>query len=601
MVNERKTENIVRQHFNKYLKEITIEEQSSDNLKIKKLLSSASKSGEGCGFPEFIIQYKNNPDFLIVIECKADLTKHESSLKDKFKDYSVDGVLLYSSYLSKDFDVLSIAVSGQDKKNLKISHFLQVKGEKIATPIFADELLSSEDYLNGYIKSPEKFRQDYEKLIDFSKALNDMLHHILQVKEDMRALLVSSILISLESESFKRSYKTYEKGKQLVRFLVQTCIDQFEKGNINNLKIENLKIAYQNLTIIDKLVEGSNLKELIILIEDNIKDFIKTHKYFDVLGQLYIEFLRYANSDKGLGIVLTPPHITEFMCELAEVNKNSVVFDNCTGTGGFLVTAMKLMIEDAKGDANKIKNIKKNQLVGVENKSHIFVLACSNMFIHQDGKSNILNGSCFDDEFIEIVKKFNPTVGLLNPPYKSDKKNDVDEYEFILNNLDCIEQGGRCVAIIPMQSATAQSGKVLEFKKKLLSKHTLEAVFSMPDELFFNSKVNAVTCVMVLTSKRPHPINKKVYFGYYKDDSFVKRKNKGRIDLYSKFEKEIKREWITSYMNKEETPGFSVMKVIRPEDEWCAEAYMETDYKSLSEEDFIRSIKNYLYYKELFS
>ena len=601
MANERKTENIVRQHFNKYLKEITIEEQSSDNLKIKKLLSSASKSGEGCGFPEFIIQYKNNPDFLIVVECKADLTKHESSLKDKFKDYSVDGVLLYSSYLSKDFDVLSIAVSGQDKKNIKISHFLQVKGDKTATPIFADELLSPEDYLNGYIKSPEKFRQDYEKLIDFSKALNDMLHHILQVKEDLRALLVSSILISLESESFKRSYKTYEKGKHLVTFLVQTCIDQFEKGNINNLKIENLKIAYQNLTIIDKLVEGSNLKDLIILIEDNIKDFIKTHKYFDVLGQLYIEFLRYANSDKGLGIVLTPPHITEFMCELAEVNKNSVVFDNCTGTGGFLVTAMKLMIEDAKGDTNKIKNIKKNQLVGVENKSHIFVLACSNMFIHQDGKSNILNGSCFEDEFIEIVKKFKPTVGLLNPPYKSDKKNDVDEYEFILNNLDCIEQGGRCVAIIPMQSATAQSGKVLEFKKKLLSKHTLEAVFSMPDELFFNSKVNAVTCVIVLTSKRPHPINKKVYFGYYKDDGFVKRKNKGRIDLYSKFEKEIKKEWITSYINKEEAPGFSVMKVIRPEDEWCAETYMETDYKSLSEEDFIRSIKNYLYYKELFS
>ena len=73
------------------------------------------------------------------------------------------------------------------------------------------------------------------------------------------------------------------------------------------------------------------------------------------------------------------------------------------------------------------KNIKKNQLVAVENKSHIFVLACSNMFIHQDGKSNILNGSCFEDEIIEIVKKFKPTVGLLNPPYKSDKKNDVDE------------------------------------------------------------------------------------------------------------------------------------------------------------------------------
>ena len=138
------------------------------------------------------------------------------------------------------------------------------------------------------------------------------------------------------------------------------------------------------------------LCDIITDINENIKDFIKTHEYFDVLGQLYIEFLRYANSDKGLGIVLTPPHVTEFMAELAEVNKDSVVYDNCTGTGGFLVSAMSLMIEDARGDQAKIKNIKRRQLVGVGYQAHIFALACSNMFIHQDGKSNILNGSCFD-------------------------------------------------------------------------------------------------------------------------------------------------------------------------------------------------------------
>ena len=77
----------------------------------------------------------------------------------------------------------------------------------------------------------------------------------------------------------------------------------------------------------------------------------------------------------------------------------------------------------------------------------------------------------------------------------------MDEYEFILNNLDCLEQGGKCVAIIPMQSALAQTGKVFEYKKKVLEQHTLEAVFSMPDELFFNSKVGVVSCIMVFTAK----------------------------------------------------------------------------------------------------
>ncbi|MDR2411137.1 MAG: N-6 DNA methylase [Candidatus Peribacteria bacterium] len=46
----------------------------------------------------------------------------------------------------------------------------------------------------------------------------------------------------------------------------------------------------------------------------------------------------------------------------------------------------------------------------------------------------------------------------------------------------------------------------------MLQEHTLEAVFSMPNELFFNSKVNVVSCIMIFTAKKPHPQNKKVYF-----------------------------------------------------------------------------------------
>ena len=590
--NERKTESIVRKHFDKFLRDIIIEEQSSDNPKIKKLLSAASKSGLGGGYPEFIIQYKNNPDLIIVVECKADITKHESENKDRYKDFSVDGVLLYSSYLSREFDVLSIAVSGETAAGLKMSHFLQLKGEKNAVDIFGDKLLRAEDYFDGYIKSPEKFRQDYEKLLDFSKELNENLHKHKIVESD-RGLLISSILIALDNPAFSKSYKDYTSPKQLAEYLITTVKNEFQNGNIGETKLAVLTSSFGFIKTDTSLSGEDNvLRDIISDINENVKDFIKTHEYFDVLGQLYIEFLRYANSDKGLGIVLTPPHITEFMAELAEVNKNSTVYDNCTGTGGFLVSAMSLMIKDAKGDRSKIRKIKKNQLIGVEYQAHIFALALSNMFIHQDGKSNILKGSCFNKDIIEKAKSSKPTVGLLNPPYKS-KKSDEEELDFILNNLEALEQGGKCVAIIPLSLGQEQTGKILELKKKVLERHTLEGVFSMPNELFFNSKVATVTCIMVFTAKRPHPRHKKTFFGYYKDDGFVKRKNKGRIDLYQKFEKEIKNKWISTYMNREEEPGLSVMKEVRAEDEWSVESYMETDYSKFNDNMCIDKMLEY--------
>jgi len=593
MVNERKTEIITRNHFSKFLDSIYIEEQRSDNPKIDKLLKSASKKGGGKGYPEFIISYKTNPDLLVVIECKADVTKHESKDRDKYADFSIDGALLYASYLSKGFDVLAIAVSGETKQSLKVSHFLHLRDEKKATSIFGDKFLSVDDYLNGYLKSPEKFRQDYNSLLDFTKQLNEKLHTY-KILESQRSLLISSILIALENTAFKRSYASHKKPENLAVSLIQTVSDELESANITGKKLENLNTQFSFIKTDTSLSKKENvLKEIIDEIDENINAFIKTHRYFDVLGQLYIEFLRYANSDKGLGIVLTPPHITELFADLAQVNKNSIAYDNCTGTGGFLISAMKKMIADAKGDETKIKEIKSKQLIGTEYQSHIFALAVSNMYIHQDGKTNIINGSCFDEEIIEEVKSKKPTVGFLNPPYKSNKKTDTDELEFILNNLECLVDGGTCVAIVPMQSALATSGKVLELKKKLLEKHTLQAVLSMPDELFFNSKVGVVSCVMVFTAHRPHPNHKETYFGYYKNDGFVKRKNKGRIDAYGKWQ-EIKDKWLANFENRKNEAGFSVNQIITADMEWAAEAYMETDYSNLKDENFEDTILNYV-------
>lgn len=442
------------------------------------------------------------------------------------------------------------------------------------------------------MKSPEKFRQDYLTLLDFTKYLNEKLHTH-KILESHRSLLISCILIALDNPAFKTSYGSHKTARNLADSLVQTVSNELESANISGKKLENLNIQFGFIKTDTSLSTKSKvLKELIDEIDENINQFIKTHEYFDVLGQLYIEFLRYANSDKGLGIVLTPPHITDLFSELAQVNKNTIVFDNCTGTGGFLIAAMRKMILNAKGDETKIKNIKWNQLIGVEYQSHIYALAVSNMYIHQDGKTNIINASCFDRTVIEEVKAKNPTVGLLNPPYKS-KKSDIEELEFVLNNLEALVDGGKCFAIVPMKVALETKGRIIELKKRILSKHTLDAVLSMPDELFFNSKVGIVSCIMAFTAHKPHPKTKETFFGYFKNDGFEKRKHKGRIDVNGLWE-DIKENWVSLYINKKEIAGLSVNKIVSISDEWCAEAYMQTNYGSLTINDFRYSILNYL-------
>lgn len=117
------TDNIVRDYFRQFEDDIIIEQQSSSNPSIDKLLRNASKKGNGKGYPDFIIQYKKDANFLIIVEDKADKRHHESETKKQYADYAVDGVLLYASFLSKSFDVLAIAVSGTDKDDLKVSHF----------------------------------------------------------------------------------------------------------------------------------------------------------------------------------------------------------------------------------------------------------------------------------------------------------------------------------------------------------------------------------------------------------------------------------------------------------------------------------------------
>lgn len=595
-MNERITEEIVRAKFRPFLaKGFLLEEQKSKNPRIDKLLQSASKSGSGVGRPEFIISHEEDSDFLMVIECKADVKYHQSQTLDQYSKYAVDGALLYSSYLAKDFDVISLGVSGQSKRSLKATSYLQLKSQQTPKP-FLDGLHTLPIYKEKYIHDEDTRHQRYEILLDYNKILNQQLHNH-KIQEDKRSLLISGILIALEHDVFKSGFTKYKTSQQLANSLVNSIVDQLQLANIPEAKVDTLKQAYNfirtNRTLrTDKEFFINLIKE----VDEKINSFVKTYKFYDIFGEFYVEFLRYANSDKGLGIVLTPKHITELFCDIAGVTKDSVIFDNCCGTGGFLISAMRKMIAEAKHNKKKEKHIKGKQIVGIEYQDSIFPLACSNMIIHGDGQTNISNDDCFKTDVVAIRKKFHPNVGLLNPPFKTDKE-DTEELEFVLNNLEGLVQNALCVAVLPMQCALSQKGTRLALKEKIMEQHTLEAVMSLPGEIFYNSKVSTVTCAMVIRAHKPHPIGYKTYFGYWKDDGFVKRKNKGRVDG-GRWNK-IQAEWLTSFRNRDSVVGISVLQVVASKDEWCAEAYMETNYSKLTENDFIKTIQDYIAFQFL--
>lgn len=334
------------------------------------------------------------------------------------------------------------------------------------------------------------------------------------------------------------------------------------------------------------------MHELIKRLNEKVWPFISVYHDFDVVGQFYGEFLKYTGGDKkALGIVLTPRHITELCALLANVNKDSKALDICAGTGGFLISAMHQMFKSAVTEKDKAR-IRKDSLIGVEQQPNMFALAASNMMLRGDGKANLHQSSCFDEAVTEAVKECKCDVGLLNPPY-SQGDEDLHELYFVGQMLSCLRKGGIGIAVVPMNCAISPH----KARSELLKYHTLEAVMSLPDLLF--APVGVITCIMVFTAKIPHETsNKKSWFGYWKNDGFVKTKHLGRIDPDGKWPA-IRDRWVETFRNREIVPGESILQRVTVDDEWCAEAYMETDYSTLSADDFAAEIKRYVAFRIL--
>src|SRR6185436_16326026 len=589
-MSERITEDFVRTHFKSdaLFSVIKLEEQKSSIRKVNELLQRGSKHGKGgYGRPEFIISFRTqNTNYLIVIECKPTTIRHESKNRDKPKDYAVDGILHYSKILSQEYNIIGIAVSGLNINELQVSTFRWNIGEKKYKDEKTSKLLAVNDYLK--IFDNESFSENLKNIDIIQKAvfLNDEFHSY-SVTENGRCTIVNAILIGLLNNTFKKSYPTYENSADLAEGLIDGIKRVLKKGEIRNqdsILNEFQKIINEPIFKQEKIKRENEEKLTIEVIKDDFIDYIFKNVFplismndagIDVLGKFYTEFIRYAGSSQKQGLVLTPAHVTDFFCDLANLSVDDYVYDPCCGSGGFLISAMKRMLVLANNDNTKKENIKTSQLIGVERRPDMFTYACTNMMFRGDGKSNIYNGDCYNLEN-EIIKKHKPKIVFLNPPYDV---GNARQMEFIEHGLRVVSKTkGTVVAIVQMSCAIKNEKELIAVKKRLLQNHRLKAVISMPVELF--SPIGVITCVMVWEAMKPNS-DFETWFGYLKDDGFEKRKHKGRIDVKHKWEK-IKTDFIKTYNNSKEIAGLSVKKNVTEEDEWCAEAYMQTDYKNLT-------------------
>lgn len=596
-MNERKTEKLIRNKLVKFGyfgdKDLTIEEQKSDSDIINTLLSKASKSGSGFGYPEFIIRKKNS-DVIIVIECKASIKNHISKKVDSPKDFAVDGVLHYASFLKNEFHVVAIAISGEQENNYKLSIYQWNKNEKRYFPKRYSDLMSYNDYYSLFHE--KDFVVVSEKdLMQYAKKLHDEMRDEAKLKEAEKPLLVGALLLALENGEFVNEYPSITNPKKLANRIIESIEDSLREANIPSNKIETLKREFGFITTHTYLTRGeidiknpshdnNILHKFLFDIHKKVYPYIKKVNNMDIIGKFYSEFLRYTGGDgKGLGVVLTPAHITDLFCEIAEVNKNSKVIDICAGTGGFLISAMEHMLSDDP-TVSEIDNIYKNNLVGIETQTNMFALACANMIIRGDGKTNLLQDNCFDIEKGDL-KKYQCNIGMINPPY-SQKKEEEKELGFVDYMLDVLTVGGIGVAILPVRCTNNDN----EIRERIMKKHTLKAVMIMPSDLF--KGVGTHTCIMVFEVHKPHDYRTQTWFALWSDDGFINYKNQ-RIDRDNKWVK-IKEKWLSDFRRRKEIDGYSILKNVGATDEWSALAYVKTNYKDLAIRDFKNTIKDHI-------
>ncbi|MGM9849355.1 MAG: class I SAM-dependent DNA methyltransferase [Bacilli bacterium] len=448
-------------------------------------------------------------------------------------------------------------------------------------------------------------KNDKISLIKNTYSLNELLHKK-GINEKVRSQFVGTCLLALKNGLIYDGLST-----QQIIVGIEEILKNLLDGDMNRAI---------KLTVLDeKVLKSQDIRELkkddfvevLNFINKKILPSIndKSIQGQDLLSLFFTTFNKYVGkADKNQAF--SPDHIAHFMSKVVGVNRNSVVLDPCCGSGAFLVRAMTDALADCD-DEKQRELVKKEHIYGIEAQDNAFGLSTTNMLIHGDGNSNIIKGSCFTE--MKYLENKGINVVLMNPPYngtsrycdpdytknwKKDTKSDPSKGLHYVYYIASKIKSGKMAVLLPMPCAIGSNSDIKYFKKKMLEENTLDAVFSLPSEVFYPG-ASVVACCMIfnLGIRHDRPENKDTFFGYYKDDGLVKKKNIGRVEREPEIWSRIEKKWLDLYYSRQTEIGLSVTKKVTADDEWLAEAYMETDYSTLTDFDFQKTINEYLSYQ----
>ena len=424
---------------------------------------------------------------------------------------------------------------------------------------------------------------DKEKIYAITANINNCLHTEFGVKNLYQRMIFTAC--ALVAERYGADLQKVKKlGYDTFRSRVKDILSKsLENDKRQNSKIDILIKQYEKIEM-----NISEKQESIDKFIDNvceISDCINSNEWRgeDVMGIFFNEFNRYKKKTEA-GQVFTPEHITSFMYRLINITENDYVGDFCCGSGAFLVKSMSNMMKSAGGyGTNKAKEIRKSHLYGIEWDKEIYALACANMLIHKDGKTNLDHNDMRTDAACQWVKSKPITKVLMNPPYE----NKYGCMKIVENVLDSVKPGTDCAFILPDKKLEKTSKTAI---KRILSNHTLTMIIKLPEPLFFG--IGVTTSIFVFKAGQPQ--NGQEIFGcYIEDDGLETVKNKGRHDIKNKWSK-IEDYWIDS-ITKRRDSKYKTAQWIKP-NEHLSYQMPEKPFE-ISEEDFKKTAMDYLCFK----
>lgn len=595
---------------------INLEPQGSSVKEINDALKTASKHGTGnVGFPEYVGIVK---EYLLVIEDKADLSKHIrrddkgniSGETSAVTDYAVNGAVFYGKHLANHTSykkIIAFGVSGDEKRHKITPVYIDETEYYRELPEVESFITFNENNIDEYyIREILKENTDYEKetaeILKDASTLHEDLRNYGNLLDTEKPLIVSGILLALRESEYK-NFSVGDLTGDVVKTDGQKIYDaisaNLQRANVSP-EVKKDKILSQfafikdtvKLNEIEPKLNKTPLKYFAEFLNEKI---YKSIRYIssaeDYIGRFYGEFMSYSGGDgQTLGIILTPKHITQLFCDLADLQPTDIVFDPCCGTAGFLIAAMYNMLEKSDNDIQK-KSIRQKQLHGIEMRPNMFTIATTNMILRGDGKSNLINDDFFKQDANKLQLK-QSTIGMMNPPYSQGSKQNPDLYEmsFVEHLLDSLVIGAKCIVIVPQSSMTGKTKEEQALKENILKHHTLEGVITLNKDTFYG--VGVMPCIAVFTAGETHPDNKVCKFVNFENDGYKVAPHIGLIETESA--KDKKQHLLDVWFDRiDAETKFCVKTTIESTDEWLHSFYYFND-EIPTEQEFIKAIGDYL-------